>query len=254
MTAPGESSASEPPGGSSAAAPHGSGMRRVGREALIREALTALAADPGAAMGEISQAIGVGRTTLYRHFGDRESLVAEVARFGARMFVDAFLGARPDDGSGLEAVERVCRELFTVPEVLTLLFADNPIITDDHFAEVERRGRPDHAGERATASATDSGVPRDDGARDGGARDGGARDGGAGDGDPLERIIARGQGDGSITRDVPVEWAAAFVFLTIGSGHLYGVSTGVTDPARRARALELTIRAVRRTLAADSAG
>lgn len=239
MTAPGESSASEPPGGSSAAAPHGSGMRRVGREALIREALTALAADPGAAMGEISQAIGVGRTTLYRHFGDRESLVAEVARFGARMFVDAFLGARPDDGSGLEAVERVCRELFTVPEVLTLLFADNPIITDDHFAEVERRGRPDHAGERATASATDSGVPRDDG---------------AGDGDPLERIIARGQGDGSITRDVPVEWAAAFVFLTIGSGHLYGVSTGVTDPARRARALELTIRAVRRTLAADSAG
>lgn len=209
------------------------GMRRMGRNALLRESLSALAADPRAPMLELAKTLGVGRTTLYRHFGDREALVAEVARLGARMFVDAFLSARPEEGPGLAAVERVCDRLFTVPEALTLLFADNPIITDDVFAEVERERRDTEvAGSGGSASA--------------GPKSAGESD------DPLERVIARGQADGSITAEVPVEWAAAYVFLTIGSGHLYGISAEAADPSARARALALTIRAVRRTLGADS--
>ncbi|MGO2037831.1 MAG: TetR/AcrR family transcriptional regulator [Brevibacterium sp.] len=211
----------------------GGGMRRMGRNALLRESLSALAADPRAPMLELAKTLGVGRTTLYRHFGDREALVAEVARLGARMFVDAFLSARPEEGPGLAAVERVCDRLFTVPEALTLLFADNPIITDDVFAEVERERRDTEvAGSGGSASA--------------GPKSAGESD------DPLERVIARGQADGSITAEVPVEWAAAYVFLTIGSGHLYGISAEAADPSARARALALTIRAVRRTLGADS--
>ncbi|MGO2860907.1 MAG: TetR/AcrR family transcriptional regulator [Brevibacterium sp.] len=209
------------------------GMRRMGRDALLRESLSALAADPRAPMLELAKTLGVGRTTLYRHFGDRDALVAEVARLGARMFVDAFLSARPEEGPGLAAVERVCDRLFTVPEALTLLFADNPIITDDVFAEVERERRDTEvAGSGGSASA--------------GPKSAGESD------DPLERVIARGQADGSITAEVPVEWAAAYVFLTIGSGHLYGISAEAADPSARARALALTIRAVRRTLGADS--
>lgn len=211
----------------------GGGMRHMGRNALLRESLSALAADPRAPMLELAKTLGVGRTTLYRHFGDRDALVAEVARLGARMFVDAFLSARPEEGPGLAAVERVCDRLFTVPEALTLLFADNPIITDDVFAEVERERRDTEvAGSGGSASA--------------GPKSAGESD------DPLERVIARGQADGSITAEVPVEWAAAYVFLTIGSGHLYGISAEAADPSARARALALTIRAVRRTLAADS--
>ncbi|WP_166975392.1 TetR/AcrR family transcriptional regulator [Brevibacterium atlanticum] len=206
-------------------------MRRLGRDALVGEALTVLAGNPAASMLDLSQGIGVGRTTLYRHFGDREALVAEVARLGARMFIDAFMRARPDEGQGLAAVERICAELFTVPDVLTLLFADNPIITDDHFAEVAQQGRTEAA---ATASAVGSG---------------GASDlKGTDDGDPLERVIARGQSDGSIASDVPVEWAAAYVFLTVGAGHLFSVGSGKADSSGRARALELTIRAVEKTL------
>ena len=209
------------------------GMRRMGRDALLRESLSALAADPRAPMLELAKTLGVGRTTLYRHLGDRDALVAEVARLGARMFVDAFLSARPEEGPGLAAVERVCDRLFTVPEALTLLFADNPIITDDVFAEVERERRDTEvAGSGGSASA--------------GPKSAGESD------DPLERVIARGQADGSITAEVPVEWAAAYVFLTIGSGHLYGISAEAADPSARARALALTIRAVRRTLGADS--
>lgn len=208
-----------------------SGMGRLGREALVEGALEVLAGDSTASMGAVAAGLGVGRTTLYRHFGDREALVAEVARRGARMFIEAFVGARPDEGTGLDAVERVCRQLFTVPAVLTLLFADNPIITDDHFAEVEREGRSEV--EREGPVEVDREGPAEDA------------------GDPLEGVIARGHADGTITGEVPVEWAAAYVFLTVGSGHLYSVATGPDDPSVRARALELTIRAVRRTLAAE---
>lgn len=196
------------------------GMRRLGRDALVSEALTQLAAKPQASMIELSQSIGVGRTTLYRHFGDREALVAAAARLGARRFGEAAMKARPGEGTGLAALERICAELFTLPDVLTLLFADNPIITDETFAEAAAESRAD-AEARTGADAED---------------------------DPLEAVIARGQADGSIDDGVPIGWAAAFVYLTIGSGHLYSVSVGVDDPTARAQSLELTIRAVRKTL------
>src|SRR5699024_7723879 len=154
----------------------GAGMRRLGREGLLKESLSALAENSQASMLEIASAIGVGRTTLYRHFGDREALVAEVARLGARLLGRAVLDAGP------EAVERMCERLFALPEVLTLMFADDPIVTDDAFAEAAPDGSDD---------------------------------------DVLEWVIARGQADGSITEEVPVTWAAMYVFLTIGSGHLF---------------------------------
>lgn len=201
----------------------GRGMRGLGREALIAESMSVLAENPGASMVDIASAIGVGRTTLYRHFGDREALIAEVARQAARMFTDALMGARPHLGPGLDAVERVCAQLFTVPDVLTLMFADNPIVTDETFAEVERERRAETAGDDASASE---------------------------EGDPVEAIIRRGQADGSIVGDVPVIWAAMYVFLTIGSGHLFDVSTrsGSGDAESCGAALDLTIRAIRKTL------
>ena len=203
------------------------GMRRLGREGLLRESLSVLAENAQAPMLEIARTIGVGRTTLYRHFGDREALIAEVARLGARMFGAAVMSARPESGSGLEAVERVCEQLFTVPEVLTLMFADDPIITDDILAEVARE-------DRAEPPA------------------GGSSD--EGDDDILERIIARGQADGSITSQVPVTWAAMYVFLTIASGHLFSVVGGTAGPDSQRSALALTLRAVRRTLARGEDG
>lgn len=207
------------------------GMRRLGRDALVSEALTQLAANPQASMIELSQSIGVGRTTLYRHFGDREALVGAVARLGARRFGEAVMKARPGEGTGLAALERICAELFTLPDVLTLLFADNPIITDETFAEA------------AAESRTGDGP---------GAADDDAEDACA-NADPLEAVIARGQVDGSIDESVPIGWAAAFVYLTVGSGHIYSVSAGVNDPTVRAQSLELTLRAVRSTLSSPAA-
>lgn len=205
------------------------GMGRLGKEALVREAMAILAANATASMSDVASELGVGRTTLYRHFGDREAMIAEVARLGARMFGDALMSARPASGPGLDAVERVCAQLFTVPDALTLMFADEPIITDDVFAEVERE-------RRAEAESGPDAAP-----------------GSADDGDVLEAVIARGQSDGSITTEVPVVWAAMYVFLTIGSGHLFSVTSGETGPDGRARALALTVRAVRKTLGSERA-
>ncbi len=206
------------------------GMRRLGREALVSEALTCLAANPQASMIELSQSIGVGRTTLYRHFGDREALVAAAGRLGARRFGEAVMKARPGEGAGLAALERICAELFTLPDVLTLLFADSPIITDETFAEAAAESRTDADSPAGAGSLAGAAVDEDD---------------------PLEAVIARGQADGSIDEGVPIGWAAAFVYLTIGSGHLYSVSVGVDDPTARAQSLELTVRAVRKTLASS---
>ena len=90
--------------------------------------------------------------------------------------------ARPGEGTGLAALERLCAELFTLPDVLTLLFADNPIITDETFAEAAAESRAD-AEARTGADAED---------------------------DPLEAVIARGQADGSSDDGVPLGGAAAF--------------------------------------------
>lgn len=218
------------------------GMGRLGKEALVRESMAILAANATASMSDVASELGVGRTTLYRHFGDREAMIAEVARLGARMFGDALMSARPESGPGLDAVERVCTQLFTVPDVLTLMFADDPIISDDVFAEVERERRAEAEGASAAgASAAGASV----------AGDADAASGSAGDDDVLEAVIARGQSDGSITAEVPVVWAAMYVFLTIGSGHLFSVTSGEAGLDGRAQALELTIRAVRKTLGSE---
>lgn len=204
------------------------GMGRLGREALVKESMAILAGNATASMSDVASELGVGRTTLYRHFGDREAMIAEVARLGARMFGEALMSARPESGPGLDAVERVCAQLFTVPDTLTLMFADDPIITEGVFAEVERERRAKVEGASVAGDAAESGS--------------------AGDDDLLEAVIARGQSDGSITAEVPVGWAAVYVILTIGSGHLFSVTSGEAGPDGRARALALTIRAVRKTL------
>lgn len=220
------------------------GMRGLGRNALEHEVMGVLAADASASMAEVAASIGVGRTTLYRHFNDREAMVAAVARRGARMFITALMSARPTEGSGLAAVERVCERLFAVPDVLTLMFADHPIITDEVFAEVRA--------EQITVGSSDS-QPSADALSAGPGGDSITEDDGvpgkdAADEDPLVWIIRRGQDDGSITSEVPAEWASAYVFLTIGAGHLHAMLDKSNGALSREAALALTVRAVRKTL------
>lgn len=51
---------------------------RRNRAALIEAAISCLAVDPAATLGEIAEKAGVGRVTLYAHFGSRVDLIREV--------------------------------------------------------------------------------------------------------------------------------------------------------------------------------
>lgn len=225
------------------------GTRRRGEEALLREIMAVLADNPGATMAEVATATGVGRTTIYRHFSDRETMVDRVALLGASLYIEAFDNARPREGTGLQAIERFCERLFEIPDVLSLLFADTPLITDDSFARLERLTRDGTEHEtpgkgRKSKSPDDTEGPL-------------STKGSTGENttdtappDPVAAVIERGRNDGSITTDVPTTWASVFVVLTVASGHLYESmrdSTG-KDECREPSGLELTLRAIRSTL------
>jgi AcrR family transcriptional regulator len=97
---------------------HGSGFRRRGyhhgnlKEDLIRAALDLIAAKgPGGfTFAEAARAAGVSPAAPYRHFRDRDALLADVAQRGFESFAAeleaAFEQARPSPLAALEAVGR----------------------------------------------------------------------------------------------------------------------------------------------------
>jgi AcrR family transcriptional regulator len=82
------------------------------REALIAAALALIAerGPAGFAFAELARAAGVSPAAPYRHFADRNALLAEVARRGYERFTAAleraWNGGRPDPVRGLEACGR----------------------------------------------------------------------------------------------------------------------------------------------------
>ncbi|AMY12011.1 DNA-binding transcriptional repressor FabR [Luteitalea pratensis] len=77
------------------------------RRALIEQALRtidAAGADRLTLRG-VGAALGVSRTALYRHFADKEALLAAVAREGFRLLREALLEAWERDGRGAAGFE-----------------------------------------------------------------------------------------------------------------------------------------------------
>ncbi len=79
------------------------------REALIEAALTLIAerGPAGFSFAEVARAAGVSPAAPYRHFRDRNALVAEVARLGFERLADdlerAWNAGRPDPVSAVES-------------------------------------------------------------------------------------------------------------------------------------------------------
>ena len=78
------------------------------REALIESALRLIAESgpAGFSFAEVARAAGVSPAAPYRHFRDRNALVAEIARRGFERFADeldrAWAGGRPDPMTAIE--------------------------------------------------------------------------------------------------------------------------------------------------------
>lgn len=77
------------------------------RRALTEEALRIIQADgvAGLTLRAVGERLGVSRTALYRHFSDKQALLAAVAREGFRMLRDALAGASAAHGGGRAGFE-----------------------------------------------------------------------------------------------------------------------------------------------------
>ncbi|WP_205753644.1 TetR/AcrR family transcriptional regulator [Arthrobacter ruber] len=98
------------------------GVRSRTRQAIVAAAVTTLASDPSASLADVADAAGVGRTTLHRYFAERSDLVAGVTEECGRAVAAAHACARLLDGTGREALLRLCREYFDLGDVLALVF------------------------------------------------------------------------------------------------------------------------------------
>ncbi|CAA9409799.1 MAG: hypothetical protein AVDCRST_MAG03-1787, partial [uncultured Rubrobacteraceae bacterium] len=80
------------------------GGRRAGRE-ILEAAARLLVVDRGASMERIAEAAGVGRTTLHRHFRNREALIRAIAMDAIEECEAAIERARLEEGSVRGATE-----------------------------------------------------------------------------------------------------------------------------------------------------
>jgi AcrR family transcriptional regulator len=77
------------------------------RRALIEQALRTIdaAGAEGLTLRGVGAALGVSRTALYRHFADKEALLAAVAREGFRLLRERLIEAWEKDGRGAAGFE-----------------------------------------------------------------------------------------------------------------------------------------------------
>jgi TetR/AcrR family transcriptional repressor of lfrA len=138
---------------------HERGARARTRQAILAAAIDVLGQNPAAALGDIAAAADVGRTTLHRYFPERSDLLRAVAEEGSARLDRATANARLTEGTGAEALLRLCREYFDLGNLLSLIFTEQdcgdeakPILEDgcdvDFTAMVDRGHRDgtiDHA-------------------------------------------------------------------------------------------------------------
>lgn len=105
------------------------------RRDIVAAAIDVWAGDNTASLGEVAERAGVGRTTLNRYFTDRARLVGAVDEECRTRYVAAVTRSRPVDGSGREALLRLCTELLQLGPVLGIVFADNALVDPDSWFE-----------------------------------------------------------------------------------------------------------------------
>jgi AcrR family transcriptional regulator len=123
------------------------------RQAIVDAAIAAIAQNPAVSLGEIATAAGVGRTTLHRYFAERSDLLTAVVAEGNHRLRRATTLARLDEGTGRDALLRLCREYFDLGDLLSLVFGEAQLtlgddecfdqVTEVDFAALVDRGHAD---------------------------------------------------------------------------------------------------------------
>jgi AcrR family transcriptional regulator len=108
------------------------------REAMVEAALDLIAkAGPnGFTLAEVARAVGVSGAAPYRHFKDRNALIADIARQGFEKFAEQLFAAwndgRPDPAAAIEATARAyLRFARTEPASYAAMFEPGFPLEDD---------------------------------------------------------------------------------------------------------------------------
>ncbi|GGH40264.1 hypothetical protein GCM10010921_12060 [Microbacterium album] len=172
-----------------------------------------LSADPSAPLGEVATRAGVSRSTLHRYFPERRALTLAIGSFTVESYQEAFVVARTEDGTGLEAFRRLCLELMERLDVLAWWMGPG----------LSAAGEDD-------GTAADVPGPSDD------------------DDERLHRLVARGREDASIDPQLSAEWVENLMWATLyAAQHL----PPTTMPAHDVRSQAL--RSLLKAVAADPA-
>jgi len=124
------------------------GSRARTRQAILDAAIVVLSRNPAAPLGDVAVAADVGRTTLHRYFPERGDLMGALKEEADRRLEEAGVRARIGEGSGADALRRLCQEYFDLGDVLSLLFQeqigfDEEGGCDDGFEAMVLRGHAD---------------------------------------------------------------------------------------------------------------
>lgn len=149
------------------------------REAILTAAATVLVGAPQSSLGEIAEALGIGRTTLHRMFATRRDLLSAIAHDAvddlARIYAEAGVGVdTPAGGEVVAVLHRLVREMIPLGSKLMFLLRA-PELRDDE--ELDRR-----------IDALD---------------------------EPVRAAIGRARDHGALRREVPVWWAAEMLFAGV---------------------------------------
>jgi AcrR family transcriptional regulator len=111
------------------------------RRAILDAAVTVLARDSSASLGEVAAVAGVGRTTLHRYFAERTDLLTALSVHTLERVAAATDRAALDRGAAPEALARLCREYFELGDTLTLMFNDPQISAAESWQEEAEHDR-----------------------------------------------------------------------------------------------------------------
>jgi AcrR family transcriptional regulator len=111
------------------------GTRARTRRAILDAARVVLAQSSGASLGDIAAAAEVGRTTVHRYFPERADLLRALGRDALAQVDAATARARLDEGPAVDALLRLCRELFDLGDTIMLLFAEPQVLLEPEWQE-----------------------------------------------------------------------------------------------------------------------
>jgi TetR/AcrR family transcriptional repressor of lfrA len=110
------------------------GPRSRTRKAILDAAMTVLADNPGASLGDIASAAEVGRSTLHRYFAERSDLLRALALHVHALANAAIEHAEPDCGPPEEALRRVVECQLDLGPIVPFVYNEPSIVSDAALA------------------------------------------------------------------------------------------------------------------------